>query len=429
MRLTEPWQKYTMTRSIEINNVSKRYTLGLTHSGSIRNLINGMASRLIGRNEKTNAKKEEFWALKDISFDVDQGDIVGIVGRNGAGKSTLLKILSKITSPTTGHIEMFGRTASLLEVGTGFHKELTGMENIYLNGTILGMTKTEINSKLEQIIAFAEIDKFIHTPVKRYSSGMFVRLAFAVAAHLDPEILIVDEVLAVGDFDFQRKCLGRMEEITAEGRTVLFVSHNLGAVGRICNRVVLLRDGKIWDQGDTQPMLLKYQGVVESEEQQELALTQIMTPPDVENGAKIVSIQGLGNDDKPLKSIGSLESLKIRMEIEIDQPDQMIGVELVLFSTEGSRLATLASHLMGETDFYPSKKSFECIFEIPSLPLAEGEYFLSGKVTRPGSKYLYEHSQLAELKINSVDLYGSGYPPKAPLNLVAFNATCSFKGH
>jgi lipopolysaccharide transport system ATP-binding protein len=196
-----------------------------------------------------NPQSDSFWALKDLAFEIKRGEVVGIIGRNGAGKSTLLKILSRITAPTTGEIEISGRVGSLLEVGTGFHPELTGRENIYLNGAILGMHKAEINRKFDEIIAFAEIEKFVDTPVKRYSSGMYVRLAFAVAAHLEPDILVVDEVLAVGDMEFQRKCLNKMQDAGQHGRTVLFVSHNMQSITRLCERAILLSDGEVVEQG------------------------------------------------------------------------------------------------------------------------------------------------------------------------------------
>ena len=198
------------------------------------------------------------WALRDVSFEVKPGEVVGIIGRNGAGKSTLLKILSRITEPTTGKVELFGRVGSLLEVGTGFHAELTGRENTFLNGSILGMTRNEIEAKFDEIVAFAEIEQFMDTPVKRYSSGMYLRLAFAVAAHLEPEILIVDEVLAVGDVQFQKKCLGKIEQVAGEGRTVLFVSHNMPAVQRLCSRTILLNGGRIVRDGETQAAIREY---------------------------------------------------------------------------------------------------------------------------------------------------------------------------
>ncbi len=229
--------------AISIQNVSKRYKIGVKRSSSFRETL--------GNAWKKNAEQvsNEFWALKDVSFDVAEGEIVGIMGKNGAGKSTILKILSKITPLTKGRIEIDGRVASLLEVGTGFHAELTGMQNIFLNGTILGMTRKEIKNKLDQIIDFAGISQFINTPVKHYSSGMYVRLAFSVAAHLEPEILIVDEVLAVGDIEFQKKCLGKMQEVSQNsGRTILFVSHNLASLKSLCQRgVVLSRGQKVYD--------------------------------------------------------------------------------------------------------------------------------------------------------------------------------------
>ncbi len=210
------------------------------------------------RRKNSPPTREEFWALKDVNFEVNAGEVVGIIGRNGAGKSTLLKILSRITEPTTGRVTLNGRVASLLEVGTGFHPELTGRENIYLNGSILGMGRSEIARKFDEIVAFAEVEKFLDTPVKRYSSGMYVRLAFAVAAHLEPEILVVDEVLAVGDAEFQKKCLGKMSEVARGGRTVLFVSHNMAAVSALCPRSLVLRDGQVLTDGLTREAIAAY---------------------------------------------------------------------------------------------------------------------------------------------------------------------------
>lgn len=239
---------------IRVENLGKKYIIGHQKQERYLSLRDAIANGavLLGRKLlKPSSKRfveptvEEFWAIEDVSFEIQQGDRVGIIGRNGAGKSTLLKILSRITEPTTGRISIKGRVASLLEVGTGFHPELTGRENIYLNGAILGMSKAEITRKFDEIVAFAEIEKFLDTPVKRYSSGMYVRLAFAVAAHLEPEILIVDEVLAVGDTQFQEKCLGKMEDVAREGRTVLFVSHNMGAIRALCQNGILLEGGRI----------------------------------------------------------------------------------------------------------------------------------------------------------------------------------------
>jgi lipopolysaccharide transport system ATP-binding protein len=246
---------------ISVRNLGKRYLLGLGGGESYRALRDVMANS-VKNLFKTNRSRDpqEFWALKEITFDVREGEKVGIIGRNGAGKSTLLKILSEITEPTEGEAHIYGRVASLLEVGTGFHPELTGKENIFMNGAILGMRRAEIKKKFDEIVSFAEIERFLDTPVKRYSSGMYVRLAFAVAAHLEPEILIVDEVLAVGDLVFQKKCLRKMNEVSEGGRTVVFVSHNMEAVQKLCTRAILLHEGKIEAEGSTEEVIRKYTG-------------------------------------------------------------------------------------------------------------------------------------------------------------------------
>jgi lipopolysaccharide transport system ATP-binding protein len=237
--------------AISLKGVSKKYSIGKEKDGSLRGTLGGIFS-------KKSASTEDFWALSDVSFDIQKGDVIGIIGKNGAGKSTLLKILSQITKPTAGVIEIEGRVASLLEVGTGFHPELTGRENVYLNGTILGMSRKEVAAKFDEIVAFSGVEKFIDTPVKRYSSGMYVRLAFAVAAHLEPEILIIDEVLAVGDAEFQKKCLGKMKDVAGEGRTVIFVSHNIAAVSTLCNKGVVLEKGKMTFNGSAQEAISHY---------------------------------------------------------------------------------------------------------------------------------------------------------------------------
>lgn len=252
---------------IKVENLSKRYRIGLqekkaeTFAQQIWNNIKAPVENF-KRIKSLGSFEEEsdsiHWALKDVSFEVKQGEVLGIIGKNGAGKSTLLKILSKITEPTSGRIEMNGRVAALLEVGTGFHPELTGRENIYMNGTILGMTKKEIDRKLDEIIDFSGVEKYVDTPVKFYSSGMRVRLGFSVAAHLEPEILIIDEVLAVGDFEFQKKCLGKMEEVAGGGRTVLFVSHNMGAVKELCHNALILEEGEVVKYGSSESMVAQY---------------------------------------------------------------------------------------------------------------------------------------------------------------------------
>ena len=250
---------------IRVENLSKQYRIGQYEAAykTLRESIMNVFSRRDGN-------RETIWALKDVSFQVNRGEVVGIIGRNGAGKSTLLKILCRVTEPTEGHAYINGRVGSLLEVGTGFHPELTGSENIFLNGAILGMRKAEIERKFDEIVAFAEIEKFIDTPVKRYSSGMYVRLAFAVAAHLEPEILLVDEVLAVGDVAFQKKCLGKMENISKQGRTVLFVSHNMAAINALCDRVIFLDEGKIMEIGRTADVIAEYLSSIQKFSEQSL---------------------------------------------------------------------------------------------------------------------------------------------------------------
>jgi lipopolysaccharide transport system ATP-binding protein len=255
-----------MSSAITVQGLGKKYILNHQRHErytALRDVLsNGAknwAGRLLGRTtEKNDPTHEEFWALKDLNLDIKQGDRIGIIGRNGAGKSTLLKILSRITEPTVGKFSINGRVASLLEVGTGFHPELTGRENIFLNGAILGMSKFEIQSKFDEIVAFAEVEKFLDTPVKHYSSGMYVRLAFAVAAHLEPEILIVDEVLAVGDAQFQKKCLGKMSEVSEQGRTVLFVSHNMAMISNLCQKGIVLDAGSAIFQGNISEAILNY---------------------------------------------------------------------------------------------------------------------------------------------------------------------------
>jgi lipopolysaccharide transport system ATP-binding protein len=243
--------------AISVEQLSKQYVLGLEPTKrSLREALSDGARNLLRPNRST--PKDSFWALKNLTFDIEEGDRVGIIGRNGAGKSTLLKILSRITEPTSGRIRINGRVASLLEVGTGFHPELTGRENIYLNGAVLGMSKFEIERKFDEIVAFSEVEKFLDTPVKRYSSGMYVRLAFAVAAHLEPEILIVDEVLAVGDAQFQKKCLGKLKDASSSGRTVIFVSHQMATVTSLCNKVVWLSGGQIKMEGEVAPVTSSY---------------------------------------------------------------------------------------------------------------------------------------------------------------------------
>ncbi|NER40151.1 MAG: ABC transporter ATP-binding protein [Oscillatoria sp. SIO1A7] len=307
---------------IEVENLGKKYVIGHHKPDNYSNLgdviangVKSLGQKLLRPTDRQKSDSIEFWALKGVSFQIKQGEVVGIIGRNGAGKSTLLKILSRITEPTTGRVKINGRVASLLEVGTGFHPELTGRENIYLNGSILGMSKVEIKKKFDEIVAFAEVEKFIDTPVKRYSSGMYVRLAFAVAAHLEPEILVLDEVLAVGDVEFQKKCLGKMGEVaTREKRTVLFVSHNLSSILQLCTQGILLDTGKLLFNGNIQQTIEEYINLNSFNDRDNGSLSDatLRTPYSNPNSLiKWSNIQIVNLEGKKIKEVGYKEPFEI----------------------------------------------------------------------------------------------------------------------
>ena len=322
---------------------------------------NGLSSRRLAAFRR---KKEDFWALKDVSLEIKQGEVVGIIGRNGAGKSTLLKILSRITEPTTGRVRIRGRVASLLEVGTGFHPELTGRENIYLNGAILGMHRAEIRRKFDEIVAFAEVEKFLDTPVKRYSSGMYVRLAFAVAAHLEPEILVVDEVLAVGDAEFQKKCLGKLEHVARAGRTVVLVSHQLGQIRRLCHRVVWVDGGQIRQDGATYEVVSAYESS--------------MFLADRSNGmarktsvrAQFLGWEIAGADPDQRNTLSTLGPVTINFVVQLGQPVLNGEHGIALFNSERQLMWGRAPP--EQLSLEPGVHVFSHAF--PSLPLRPGTY-------------------------------------------------------
>jgi lipopolysaccharide transport system ATP-binding protein len=323
--------------AISVQGLSKRYVIGHQRSSrdglrhSVEEMIRNPFAWIKRRHRERQTNTEEFWALRDLSFDIREGEAIGIIGRNGAGKSTLLKILSRITEPTTGQIRLRGKVASLLEVGTGFHQELTGRENIYLNGAILGMTKQEIKRKFDEIVAFSEVEKFLDTPVKRYSSGMYVRLAFAVAAHLEPEILIVDEVLAVGDAAFRKKCLWKMGEAAHGGRTVLFVSHNMEAVRALCKTALLLRDGRIEAVGDTESVIERYVSEAGS------AATEKRFSRDLSMGETLM-LESFSFTPDPVVSGGPL---RFRIVFRAEKSVVFRGLVLLIDSMQGTRVALL----------------------------------------------------------------------------------------
>ncbi|QEG38646.1 ABC transporter ATP-binding protein [Roseimaritima ulvae] len=370
-----------MSRSevaITVEELSKRYKLGLMHAGSIRELVNGVTDRLLGRRQEQRVDATEFWALRDINFSVQEGEVVGLIGRNGAGKSTLLKILSRITKPTTGRARIHGRVGSLLEVGTGFHPELTGRENIYLNGTMLGMSTREISRKLDQIIDFSEIEKFIDTPVKRYSSGMYVRLAFAVAAHLEPEVLIVDEVLAVGDSVFQKKCIGKMQEVGTEGRTVLFVSHNMGAVKQLCSRAILLEHGQVVTEGRVNDVVNRYLlGATECDSQGWIPHDQVRTGT---GEARIRRVQLLGEQGDVATETLLGQRLHVRLDVEVleDIPDAHF--EIGVYSEDGIAVAVTHRDIDCDVDKLPvGNLVVDAEVDVPLLP---GRYRIGAAVYR-----------------------------------------------
>lgn len=325
-----------------------------------------------------SSSKEEFWALRDVSFEIKQGDRVGIIGRNGAGKTTLLKLLSRITEPTTGRIELTGRVASLLEVGTGFHPELTGRENIFLNGAILGMGKSEIKRKFDEIVAFAEIDKFLDTPVKRYSSGMYVRLAFAVAAHLEPEILIVDEVLAVGDIQFQKKCLGKMGEIAQGGRTILFVSHNMGAVLQLCERGIHLSQGLIVFMGTAEEAVTHYIGKGEA------GKSSLIYEPRPDKDIQITGISVLSAEGAPVGCLPHNQPFFVNIEYRVRRWPLNSYVTFDLFDQLGTQL--LWSCDVKSADEMAVRRQpgiYQASVRVPEGILNPGVYNISSAVYSP----------------------------------------------
>lgn len=359
---------------IRVEKLGKKYILSHQQEGhgkykALRDVIvdgvKSLGSIIQNPKSKIQNDREEFWALQDVSFEIKRGDRVGIIGRNGAGKSTLLKILSRITEPTTGKISLKGRVASLLEVGTGFHPELTGKENIYLNGAILGMSRAEIKRKFDEIVAFAEVEKFLDTPVKRYSSGMYVRLAFAVAAHLEPEILIVDEVLAVGDAQFQKKCLGKMEDVGKEGRTVLFVSHNMGTVRKLCSSAILLKRGEVEDQGSTEEITEKY--INDDVEAQ--SIYSIKPPRDERIPGYAYKLSIEDSNGSPAAAISVGQPWQIRVSFKIKKTINSFIIAVGFMTSEDIPLRTCWSQ---PCKIIPGE--YDAIFREENLLLATGKY-------------------------------------------------------
>ena len=409
---------------ISVEHLTKQYDLGLISSGTLARDLSRWWARVRGKedpftrvdntNPFHNKPGESILALDDVSFKVEQGQALGIIGRNGAGKSTLLKILSRVTAPTSGVVKVKGRIGSLLEVGTGFHPELTGRENVFLNGAILGMRKSEVQRKFDEIVDFSGVEKFIDTPVKRYSSGMYVRLAFAVAAHLDPEILIVDEVLAVGDAEFQKKCLGKMSDVAGEGRTVLFVSHNMATIQNLCTECIYMENGKIVYSGNTKDVVNKY------------ILETILSSQSIRHTAKYIKDVTLINDTgKVTDVIGTGSSLTIRMSFSMDDlsiRNPLIGIGIN--DLQGMRIFTLGTFLSNsELGLFEGNQVVDC--KIDRVNLVPGEYSLKVAISDNSYKNLEEIDNFLTFRVEPADYYGNGKLPTKTQGIVLVDSNWS----
>jgi lipopolysaccharide transport system ATP-binding protein len=406
---------------IRVENLSKRYRIGAREKANktFREVLMDMAAapfRRVRKIARSAPPEETIWALKDVSLEVKRGEVLGIIGCNGAGKSTLLKILSRITEPTEGRVQIRGRVASLLEVGTGFHEELTGRENIYLNGAILGMKKAEIDRKFDEIVAFSGVEKFMDTPVKRYSSGMYVRLAFAVAAHMEPEVLLVDEVLAVGDAAFQKKCLGKMGEVAKQGRTVLFVSHNMAAIENLCGGAVLLDRGQVIRRGKPPETIQSY-------------LTEILQP--MIEGVRLaergdrsgngrIRLTGFRVEDGKGAALTAVRSgMEVTFVFSYECPsnpgesDVDVGFSIHLMNQQP--LFILYSSFVGQQfEHVPASGEVRC--RLSDLPLAPGRYLVGARVMVKGQEADWPRNWVGYLDVEAGDFYGTGHgaPDRCP---------------
>jgi lipopolysaccharide transport system ATP-binding protein len=401
--------------AIKVEGLSKQYRYGVIGHGTLYKDIESWWARVRGREDPnvritsdvgTGLDGEWFWALQDVSFEVQQGEVLGIIGRNGAGKSTLLKILSRVTTPTKGVAKIKGRLASLLEIGTGFHQELTGRENIYLNGAILGMTKAEIRSKFDEIVDFSGIEEFIDTPVKRYSSGMHVRLAFAVAAHLEPEILLVDEVLAVGDVEFQKKCLGKMEDVARGGRTILFVSHNMAAIRSLCHRTIFLDKGMLSMDSATSKVVAYYlaQNLVDGAIASSDDIEQRMEGKIIKRGNPFLRLREvalLDESGRPRQMFHSDEEIKVSVTFECFQPVQEVLV--LIYVVDENTTPILETHNIDDADtagrFYrlePGVYNASCVF--PRNIFGGRSFFLTVHLLYPKTEHVFVN-KILEFKV------------------------------
>jgi len=405
---------------IDIEGIGKKYLISHQQDKSryvaLRDVLTDLSKlyfkkmlRPFSKGAGRDSSKEDFWALRDVSFKIKKGDRIGVIGRNGAGKSTLLKVLSRITEPTEGKITIRGRVASLLEVGTGFHPELTARENIYLNGAILGMTKREINKRFDEIVDFAEVDKFLDTPVKHFSSGMYVRLAFAVAAHLEPEILLVDEVLAVGDAEFQKKCLGKMENIsTNECRTIIFISHNMQMIKVLCNKTVLLESGKIVFFGDTEEAIRKY---LSKPVEGDLGdLRNKKRSAGLAQNVKIQEISIIDGAGNRSSNIDSTKPFIVRFLLNsTEELKRPIGLVIFIKDLHGQNVSVFYSSAISNRTYLLGKGEYFIDCAIEPTGLASGQYSLSCAVEQPGICNVDLVDDAYSFVVNDLDPYNTGH--------------------
>lgn len=420
---------------IKIENLSKQYRLGQVGTGTLSHDLNRWWHRIRGKedpylkigetNDRSTAGDSDYaWALQDINLEVKHGEVLGIIGKNGAGKSTLLKILSKVTGPTTGSIKTKGRIASLLEVGTGFHPELSGRENIYMNGTIMGMSRKEISSKLDEIVEFAGVERYLDTPVKRYSSGMKVRLGFAVAAHLEPEILVVDEVLAVGDAEFQKKAIGKMKDVSqGQGRTVLFVSHNMASIQKLCSKSIILDNGTITFCGDTSKAIENYLSTTN-----ENVATKLLNRDDRTGNGKIrfTNYEILSDCNKKISHIISGMDIVLRLSYQTQEaiPNTNILIEFIA-SNSNSVLFSCGNYFV-DTSYKMHHPRGYISFKIPNIPLPPGEYTFNIK-SASGKTYLDNIDSAGCINVEKGDFYGSGKVDNISRGLLVPHKTSNHK--
>ncbi|SFU61851.1 lipopolysaccharide transport system ATP-binding protein [Pustulibacterium marinum] len=424
-----------MSVILKAENISKQYRLGVVGTGTLSHDLNRWWHTVRGKedpylkigesNDRSSKGNSDYvWALRDINFEVQKGEVLGIIGKNGAGKSTLLKILSRVTTPTTGSIKTAGRIASLLEVGTGFHPELTGRENIYLNGTILGMTKAEVAFKLDEIIAFSGCERYVDTPVKRYSSGMKVRLAFAVAAHLEPEILVVDEVLAVGDAEFQKKAIGKMQDISkGEGRTVLFVSHNMESIQQLCTRCVVMANGGLQYEGDVQSAIEQYLDIYGSG-------TLELSFPIKGKGICLNDFKILSKENILSSSIANLvlgNAYQFSLQLTSLEFDKLLNIRFQIFDKRNSLVTTLNTYHMNANFSVQPDVKMTVLCEIEKLSIAPGDYVLGIEILDlHDKKVLYSNETFYPFSVVNGDFYGFGKLPSAK-NMGAFSMDFNWK--